>query len=131
MTGEKDLGKLLKSMSPIHNIGSYVFCSVKNLTDEQIKEALLIFKEAEGNTIITKKEIADKLNLEYSFISSWITLNVNSSLEAAGLTSAFSKALADQGISCNVVAAYYHDHIFVHKDDLEKAMDILSKISSF
>jgi uncharacterized protein len=130
MNGEKDLDKLLKSMNPIHNIGSYVFCSVKNITDEQIREALFIFKEMEGNTIIIKKEIADRLDLEYSFISSWITLNVHSSLEAAGLTAAFSKALADQGIGCNVVAAYFHDHIFVRKDDTKKAMDILGKISA-
>lgn len=74
---------------------------------------------------ILKKEIAEKLNLEYSMIMSWITLSVHSSLEAVGLTAAFAKALSDKGISCNVVAAFYHDHIFVSKKDTEKAMQIL------
>jgi hypothetical protein len=41
------------------------------------------------------------------------------------LTAAFSKALSDKGISCNVVAAFYHDHIFVGKNDTEKAMQVL------
>ena len=58
-------------------------------------------------------------------IMSWITLSVHSSLEAVGLTAAFSKALSDKGISCNVVAAFYHDHIFFSKKDTEKAMQIL------
>ncbi len=90
---------------------------------------LILFKEEEAFTIIVKKEIADTLKLDYSFISSWITLTVHSSLEAVGLTAAFSKALSDNGISCNVVAAFYHDHIFVDKRDAEKAMVVLNSFS--
>jgi len=52
-------------------------------------------------------------------------LMVHSSLAAVGLTAAFSTALASNGISCNVVAAYYHDHIFVDTRDLARAMDVL------
>ena len=89
----------------------------------------MLFREKEGITLILKKEIADKLNLNYSLITSWITLTIHSSLEAVGLTAAFSKALADNGISCNVVAAFYHDHIFVDQKETEKAMMILNTFS--
>jgi hypothetical protein len=130
MTGEKDLTKLLKTIRPVHNNGSYVFCTVKNLTPEYIDQAVLIFKEQEGNTLIVKKEQADSFGLKYHFIASWITLTVHSSLESVGLTAAFSKALSDREISCNVVAAYYHDHIFVNQNDTEKAMDILFELST-
>lgn len=129
MAGEKDLNKLLKTMKPKHNIGDYVFCTVNNLTTVNLNDIILIFKEQEGNTIIIKKELADSLQLEYSFIASWITLTVHSSLEAVGLTSAFSTALSREGISCNVVAAFYHDHIFVDKKDAEKAIEVLNKFS--
>ena len=76
-----------------------------------------------------KRKVADKFKLDYSFIASWITLTVHSSLDAVGLTAAFSKALSDEGISCNVVAAFYHDHIFVDRNDAEKALQILNKLS--
>ncbi len=129
MAGEKDLNTLLKSMKPKLNIGEYVFCLASDLAAINPNDIILFFREQEGNTIIIKKELADSLNLEYSFIASWITLTVHSSLEAVGLTTAFSKALSDAGISCNAVAAYCHDHIFVNKKDAEKAMEILNKFS--
>ena len=129
MAGEKNLNQLLKLIKPQHNPGEYVFCTVKNLSSIDIAVAIMIFREEEAYSIIIKKETADYLKIEYSFIASWITLTVYSSLEAVGLTAAFSTALSLEGISCNVVAAFYHDHIFVDKKDLEKAMIILNKLS--
>ncbi len=116
-------------MKPEQAAGEYVFCTVNNLATINIPDIILLFKEREGFTIIIKKELADHLKLDYSFVASWITLTVHSSLEAVGFTAAISKALAENEISCNVVAAFYHDHIFVNKKDSEKAMDILKEIS--
>ncbi len=129
MTGETNLEILLRTMKPKLNPGEYVFCTCRNLTSVDINNTLLLFKEDEGNTIIIKKEVADNLGFDYSYIASWITLTVHSSLDAVGLTAAFSKVLAENGISCNVIAAYYHDHIFVRKDDAERARQILNKFS--
>lgn len=129
MSGEKDLQVLLKSMKPEHVSGDYVFCKVENVKDVNLNEIQMFFKEKEVITIILKKEIADVLQLEYSTIMSWITLTVHSSLEAVGLTAAFSRALSEHQISCNVVAAFYHDHIFVNKKDTQKAMEILNSFS--
>jgi hypothetical protein len=130
MSGEKNLEKLLKTMKPELHIGEYVFCVVADFTKINAKDIILVFKEHEGNTIVIKKECADQLQLDYSFIASWITLTVHSSLEAVGLTAAFSNALSQEGISCNVVAAYYHDHIFVNLKDTDKAMEILNRFSN-
>jgi hypothetical protein len=129
MTGEKSLAMLLKTMKPIHNPGEFVFCKVGHEQTIDINLAICLFKEHEATTIVLKKEIADQLGLEYTFIASWITLTVHSSLEAVGLTAAFSSALSEKGISCNVIAAYYHDHIFVGVKDTEAAMNILKQLS--
>ncbi|URC12641.1 ACT domain-containing protein [Flavobacterium sp. B183] len=129
MSGEKDLEKLLKSMKPQHNLGDYVFCKVEKIGNMSMDDIVMLFKENEAITLILKKEIADTLKLDYSVVMSWITLTVHSSLEAVGLTAAFSKALSENGISCNVVAAFYHDHIFVAKKDTDKAMEVLNLFS--
>lgn len=129
MSGEKNLEILLKTMKPKYNLGEFVFCEVQSLDNINVNEIIMTFREEESITLITKKEIADQLQLHYSFIVSWITLTIHSSLEAVGLTAAFSKALSENGISCNVVAAFYHDHIFVNQKDTEKAMEILNKFS--
>ncbi|KUJ61386.1 acetyltransferase [Flavobacteriaceae bacterium CRH] len=130
MSGEKDLQILLKSMKPEHNSGDYVFCKIEKLEQLKGNDFEMIFKEKEAITLILKKEIADSLQLDYAVVMSWITLSVHSSLEAIGLTAAFSNALSENEISCNVVAAYYHDHIFVNKKDVEIAMEILNKFSN-
>jgi hypothetical protein len=127
--GETDLGELLKTLKPKHNIGDFVFCVMDDLIKVNPNDIVMFFREEEGNTIIITKELADNLNLQYSFISNWITLTVHSSLTAVGFTASFSKTLSEKGISCNVVAAFYHDHIFVDKKDIEEAMKILIRLS--
>ena len=79
--------------------------------------------------MVLEKNMADGYQLSYNFISSWITLTVHSSLEAVGFTAAFSQALSVAGISCNVIAGYYHDHIFVPVNATEKAMQVLHALS--
>ena len=58
-----------------------------------------------------------------------ISLEVHSSLDAVGLTAALSKALAEAGISANIVAALRHDHLFVPWDRREDAMGCLKALS--
>jgi hypothetical protein len=128
-TGETNLSTLLKNMTPMLNEGDYVYCTTATISNISIDDILAFFKEEEAVTLILKKETADKLNLEYSYVAAWITLTIHSSLEATGLTAAFATALAKENISCNVVAAYYHDHIFVAKKDAERAMAALKKLS--
>jgi uncharacterized protein len=129
MPGETNLSELLKTMRPKFNNGEYVFCTIPSTQTIDQQHVIGSFKEEEGLTVILEKSMADELNFAYSYISSWITLTVHSSLEAVGLTAAFSNALAKEGISCNVVAAYYHDHIFVDKKDADKAILVLKQLS--
>lgn len=125
MTGEKKLNNLIANMEPILNEGEYVFASVEST--ENIPRALVIceMKEQEGVSLVLAKKDADELGVKYDYLASWITLKIHSSLEAVGLTATFSKALAENGISCNVIAGFYHDHIFVSIDDGEKALRVL------
>ncbi|WP_114936559.1 ACT domain-containing protein [Mucilaginibacter endophyticus] len=128
-TGETNLNTLLKNMTPVLHEGDYVYCTTSSLSNINTDNIIAFFKEKEAFTLILKKETADKLNLAYTYIAAWITLTIHSSLEATGLTAAFATALAQENISCNVVAAYYHDHIFVAKKDAERAMEALKKLS--
>ncbi len=128
-TGETNLKELLKTLKPKHIPGDFVFCEVGDLAKIDLNDVIMMFREEEGQTIIVKQDLADRLRLPYSFIASWITLTVHSSLNAVGLTATFSKALSDSGISCNVVAAFYHDHIFVDKKDTDEAMNVLLRLS--
>jgi uncharacterized protein len=128
MIGEADLSRLIKGMKPELNAGEYVYCLVASKNEAVALDPLCYFLEKEGVTVILSKEKADAMNMTYFAIYAWITLTVHSSLEAVGLTAAVSKSLTEAGISCNVVAAFYHDHIFVPVKDAERAMDALQKL---
>lgn len=130
MSGETDVAILLKNIKPILNDGDYVFCSIADTKEIDISNVIGLFKEKEGTTLVMSKSNADALNLSYSIVCSWITLTVHSSLEAVGLTATFSTALSKEGISCNVIAAFFHDHIFVKKIDAKKAMEVLLALAN-
>ena len=112
-------------MKPERNPGEYVFCLVDSYEQAAALQPVGIFQEKEGITVILPKEQADAMSLPYSLVCVWITLTIHSSLEAVGLTAAVSRALTEANISCNVVAAYYHDHIFVPIADADRAMNVL------
>jgi len=130
MSGVKNLETLIKEMKPRLNNGEYVFTTVNNLKDINSDDIIGQFKEKEGTTLILERQKADLLNLTYNFIASWITLEIHSALDAIGLTAAFSSALTKHNISCNVIAGFYHDHIFVDKKDETKALQVLINLSN-
>ncbi|RTE52329.1 ACT domain-containing protein [Arenibacter aquaticus] len=129
MSGETNISKLIRGMSPKLNEGEHVFCTIQDIETIDRKDTICEFKEKEGITIVIKKDMADELGLSYGYVASWITLMVHSSLEAVGLTAIFSTELTKNKISCNVIAGYYHDHIFVDSKDSEKAMLVLNALA--
>ncbi|MEW6491857.1 MAG: ACT domain-containing protein [Cyanobacteriota bacterium] len=130
MSGETELQSLIRGMKPQLQAGEYVFCSVPAHQIPTNIEPVCIFQEVEGVTLIITKQQAKKLSIPYSFVAAWITLTIHSSLEAVGFTAAISKRLAMAGISCNVIAAYHHDHLFVGVQDAQRAMEILTAMSN-
>jgi len=130
MTGETSLSALLRSMNPELNDGDYVFCTVTDSRRIEGIEVIGSFREREGLTVILERSQAQQLGLDCDYVMAWITLTVHSSLAAVGLTAAFASALGQAGISCNVVAGFYHDHLFVGKDDAQEAMTILRALAA-
>ncbi len=125
-----DLDLLLKSMEPVLNPGVFAFVSVNNAAQLASVKVLASIVEPEGFSAVIAESDAITLGLPILFRAGWITLKVNSDLQAVGLTAAFSKALGKAGISCNVVAGAFHDHIFVPMDRAADAMIALKTLES-
>lgn len=130
MSGETHLARLLQSMTPQLNPGQYVFCCVPREQDCSALQPVASLREDEGLSLILARDVADAHGLSYDYVAAWITLQVHSSLAAVGLTAAFSAALAQAGISCNVVAGFHHDHIFVPVERAERALSTLRALSA-
>lgn len=129
MSKDNNISTLLANLSPQLNEGKYVFVTTELINHVPFTEIISLIQEDEGFSLILKKEVADRLNLQYSYVASWITLSLPTSLDAVGLTAAFSNELAKKKISCNVVAGFYHDHIFVDHKDTKAALSVLNSMS--
>lgn len=131
MLGERDLDRLLRTMSPQLQDGVFVFCALPDHAD--IPSGLaprLWFREREGLTLVILREEADRAGLPSQFASRLITLDVHSALDAVGFLAAVTTRLAQAGISVNAVSAFYHDHLFVPEASAEAAMRLLREMAA-
>ena len=108
----------MSDLDPARRPGEFVFA-------EGGEPAEATVREDEGLTVVLRRERADELGLGYDYVAAWITLRVDSTLEQVGLTALFSRALADAGISCNVLAGLRHDHLLVPADRADEALEVL------
>ena len=131
MVGETDLRNLLASLAPHLMDGDFVFCTIQDAKYGDFAELspMASFREAEGLTLLVTKEDANKAGFNYESVFKGITLEVHSSLEAVGLTAAVSSKLAERGINANVIAAYYHDYVFVQAEEAGAALSALNEFS--
>ena len=130
MQNNLPLISLLSKLSPQRNDGVFVFVSVPLESNISAIPYVAAFREQECLTLIVEEETALRQRWEILFRAAWITLTVHSELDAVGLTAAVATALAEANISCNVVAAAFHDHLFVPYERASDAMRVLTALHS-
>lgn len=125
MAGEADLMALVRAMRPELHGEPYGYV----VTDRSVAGAFARVAEAEGMTVIATHSVLVAHGVVVLEAWARISLTVHSDLAAVGLTAAISAALAAEGISANVVAGFYHDHVFVPWDRRSDAMAALKRLS--
>ncbi|MFJ5225447.1 ACT domain-containing protein [Streptomyces sp. NPDC088400] len=128
MSGEDDLRKLLSGMSPELRPGRYVFTVAEAGIPPGLTPVVTV-AEQEGLTLVVRLEDADAAGLAYEYVAGWITLRVHSALDAVGLTAAVAQELAAAGLSCNVVAGFHHDHLFIPYERAAEAVTLLEALA--
>lgn len=128
--GESHLATLLATMQPELQPTVFVFCTISpEVPIPQGLSHVCQFHEREGTTLILSQVEADRAHLPYHYQCRQITLKVHSSLAAVGLLATVTQALAAEGISGNVVSAYFHDHLFVPSDRATDAIACLKRVA--
>ncbi len=130
MLGETDLASLLAALAPVLDPEHYTFATVDEATLATLPQPRAIFRETEGISVICSRHDAEAHKLKHEGTFGKITLSVHSSLAAVGLTARVSTALTQRGISCNMVAAFHHDHVFVPLERAPEALAILLALSA-
>lgn len=131
MSGILELNTLLATLTPQLDPACYVFVTLPqaSLADAVALQPLALYVEEEGVSAVLEQGVAARHGLDQDLPRMRrITLCVHSSLEAVGLTAAVAGRLAAQGISANVIAAYYHDHVFVPAARADEALALLQAL---
>jgi hypothetical protein len=122
--GSTDLQAMLATLEATVRPDDYVYAVVE-ADHPAVALAAATVWEDEGLTVVLRQADADNHGITYDFVACWLSLTVHSSLEAVGLTAAFSRALGDAGISCNVLAGFHHDHLLVPVAERDRALAVL------
>ena len=131
MAGLENIHQLLSEMAPVMGPEEYIFATIPgaNYADLASLSPLASFLENEGLSLVIERSVAEKAQIPFDTLFMKISLQVHSSLDAAGLTAAISNALSEQGVSANIIAAFYHDHVFVPSARAQEALGILKSLS--
>lgn len=124
----RDLAALLASLAPTLHEGVYVYTVVPADVSPSGLAPVASVREPEGLTLVVPEAQAVAAGLPVVLRVAWITLTVHSDLQAVGLTAAFAGALGRAGVSCNVVAGAYHDHLFVPVEQAALALAVLQDV---
>ncbi len=130
MSGITDLQQTLNSIKVICDDIEYGFASVPGDSVIERDKVLATFQENGRLAVIAPKSYLDSEDIENEGPYAKLTIDVHTSLELVGLTAVMSTKLAEHGISANVVAAFYHDHVFVQYDLRDKAIGLLEGLKN-
>lgn len=142
MTGEENLSKLIKSMSPSLHDETFIFGYIPAKSAAQLQDAVnflagkttqMLFWEDEGWSVILSEEDVEGLKITPVFRCKKITLNIHSSLDAVGFMAATTTRLTKLSIGVNPISGYFHDHLFVpvgKEEEVLRALEEMSKEQS-
>src|SRR5665213_1409247 len=130
MSGITDLKETLDSIKVICDNIEYGFAS---LEDESIidRDKVLATLHEDGRlAVIAPLPYLKEKGIDAEGPYAKLTIDVHTSLELVGLTAIMATKLSENGISANVVAAFYHDHVFVQYNLKDKAIQLLESLKS-
>lgn len=116
--GETDLKRLLAGLAPAVDARRFSFVLATGATFDS--NAFALIREDEATTLI-------RIDPDGEWAR--ITLKIHSSLSSVGLTAAVAAALAERRIPSNVIAATFHDHLFVPWNLRDEALGALHALS--
>ncbi|KAL9598635.1 MAG: hypothetical protein Q9219_004381 [cf. Caloplaca sp. 3 TL-2023] len=129
--GEASLSKLLAKLRLSVHPDTFVFLTFPP-NGPQPPASLarqMSFHESEGFTVVSSLQSAKEHHLTHAFPSRMITCEVHSSLEAVGFMAALTGKLTERGIGANPISGFYHDHLFVPAESVEKAVNALKELA--
>jgi hypothetical protein len=125
--GETDLEAMLSTLAVKRRPGVFTYVSVAVPTPGLLAASQAMIDEGELTTLVLPIQSAERAGLPVVVRLAWLTLSVQSSLDAVGLTASVSAALAAIDVPCNVLAGYHHDHLLV---PVERAADAIAALTA-
>lgn len=132
MSDKTSLQEVLQTLDPVLSPKSYVYVGIADQSLLKVfgYDPFAFYRDAEGITLILRKEDADNNLLKYDGVFCKISFNVEFSSECAGLTAILSSALAKAGIGIKPIHTAFKGHVLVKQEDAHTALEILTALQA-
>jgi hypothetical protein len=129
---KRETNAMLAGMMPALTEEEFVYCTTNDagLTARIGASVFGWIREEEAITLILTRGAAKSFGLDDGMPMRRIVLQVFSALDGVGLTAAVATALAAEGIPCNMIAGYHHDHVFVPSAMADRAVTVLRDLQA-
>lgn len=107
--------------------GSYVFTTHAPIPDDV--QVFASVREQEAVTSVIPVAEAERLGLPIEPSYTRISIGAKTSLDTVGITAMVAQTLASREIPCNVIAGFWHDHLFVPENQAGEAQALLNALS--
>lgn len=124
-------GNLMRSPDPELLPESWDYVSVQDISviTDLARNALAVVYEPEGVTMVLPSSVQTPPGSLREGPFAAIRLNLQTSLQEAGITAKIAQSWAEKGIPCNVLAGFHHDVFLCPWDRREEAFELIRQMT--
>lgn len=128
MTNSTELQEILHNLEITCDNVEYGFTTIPKTSDISAHDVLGFIQEDEGLLVLATKDYLQGRGIIFEGPFAKLAIQAQVPIGFIELTAVLARKLADKGLPANIIAAYYHNVIFVQYDLRDQSLAALEEL---